>query len=62
MLKGQHCKVVFTTIGCCRHEKKKQKVEPAAPQRRKTDEEKVSLKISPKVSCFVFYFLVFGVK
>ena len=26
----------------CRHEKKKQKVETVAPQRKKTDEEKVS--------------------
>ncbi|DBB01993.1 TPA: hypothetical protein ACH3X1_000578 [Trebouxia sp. C0004] len=30
-----------TMIHCCRHEKKKQKVEPAVPQRRKTDEEKI---------------------
>ncbi len=49
MLKYQRCKVVLTTIHCCRHEKKKQKVEPAAPQRRKTDEEKVSLKFNRKV-------------
>lgn len=47
-------------LHCCRHEKKKQKVEPAAPQRRKTDEEKVNLKRNPGVCCVVFHFLFFA--
>ena len=55
---SQHCKVIFTTIGCYRHEKKKQKVEPAVPQRRKTDEEKVSSKQFQ--GCSVLHFLVFA--
>ena len=59
-LKHQRCNVVFTTIWCCRHEKKKQKVEPAAPQRRKTDEEKVSSKQFQ--CCLVLHFLVSGSK
>jgi len=44
----------FTMIYNGRHEEKKQKVEPAVPQRRKTDEEKVSS--NPIPGCLVLCF------